>query len=102
MAEVVIWPVSTPSKNSFSYRVSLLIALGTGSLSFPRLAWLTTIGDGGYHYIGMSDLSAEGGFIWSDGTPVAYVNWNDGEPNNAGEEDCVVLWPDIGKIHSSY
>ena len=47
----------------------------------------------------MSDLSAEGGFIWSDGTPVAYVNWNDGEPNNAGEEDCVVLWPDIGKLN---
>ena len=46
--------------------------------------------------MGMTDRSEEGGFVWSDGSPVAYVNWNDGEPNNAGEEDCVVIFPDEG------
>ena len=46
----------------------------------------------------MSDESREGGFIWADGAPVNYINWNDGEPNNAGDEDCVVMWGDNGGV----
>ena len=31
----------------------------------------------------------EGDFVWSDGTPVGYTNWNSSEPNNSGgNEDC--------------
>ena len=29
-------------------------------------------------WIGASDLSAEGGFEWSDGAPFRYINWNAG------------------------
>lgn len=43
-------------------------------------------------WIGLNDLRKEGQFAWSDGTPFnssVYSNWNEGEPNNAGDEDCV-------------
>ena len=51
-------------------------------------AYLGAAGAVDAHHIGLSDKSREGGFIWSDGSPVAYVNWRDGEPNDSGGEDC--------------
>lgn len=45
-------------------------------------------------WIGLNDRFKEGQFVWSDGTHFnssVYSNWNDGEPNNAGDEDCVEL-----------
>ena len=40
-------------------------------------------------WIGLNDLTAEGTFVWSDGTSVVYTNWKSGEPNDAGNnEDC--------------
>ncbi len=35
-------------------------------------------------WIGFSDAASEGSFVWSDGTPTKYTNWNPGEPNNSG------------------
>ena len=44
------------------------------------------------HWIGLNDQSAEGGYIWSDGSPVSYINWAEGEPNNYGDgEDCATI-----------
>jgi hypothetical protein len=39
-------------------------------------------------WIGLNDRVAEGTFAWADGTPVAYTNWDAGEPNNglSGED----------------
>jgi hypothetical protein len=48
------------------------------------------VADGDW-WIGLNDISSEGLFVWSDATPVDYTQWNGGEPNNAGEEDCVHL-----------
>ena len=49
------------------------------------------------HWIGFSDESLEGGYTWSDNTPVIFINWNDGEPNNYGDgEDCGTIVPGIG------
>lgn len=42
-------------------------------------------------WIGLNDIASEGIFGWTDGTPLDYASWNAGEPNNAGEEDCVHL-----------
>ena len=45
--------------------------------------------------IGLNDRLKEGQFVWSDGTPFnnsrSYSNWRDGQPDNSGNEDCVVL-----------
>ncbi|XP_072570731.1 uncharacterized protein [Paramormyrops kingsleyae] len=35
---------------------------------------------------------ADGEYMWLDGSPVTYVHWGPGEPNNAnGEEECVQI-----------
>lgn len=47
-------------------------------------------------WTGLSDRLVEGTFVWSDGTPVNYMNWADGEPNNAGNEDCANVTPWVG------
>jgi len=46
-------------------------------------------------YIGLTDNVSEGTFVWADGSPITYTNWNPGEPNNAGGgngEDFVVMF----------
>jgi hypothetical protein len=35
-------------------------------------------------WIGLNDAASVGNYVWSDGTPVTYTNWNAGEPNHAG------------------
>lgn len=42
---------------------------------------------------GFNDIAAEGTFAWSDNTMVNFLAWADGEPNNAGDEDCANLTP---------
>jgi hypothetical protein len=34
-------------------------------------------------WIGFNDVANEGAFEWTDQSPVAFTNWNSGEPNNA-------------------
>jgi cysteine-rich repeat protein len=45
-------------------------------------------------WIGLTDAAIEGTWVWNDGTPFAFTNWNSGEPNNSGNEDCVHLLGD--------
>lgn len=53
-------------------------------------------------YIGLSDEAVEGTFEWVDGTPLGFMAWGMGEPNDALDgEDCAQLgvptgvWNDI-------
>lgn len=39
-------------------------------------------------WMGLNDLQKEGRYVWVAGTPLSYVNWGNGEPNNQGNEDC--------------
>ena len=43
-------------------------------------------------WIGLSDQNSEGNFVWQDGTSLGYTNWNSGEPNNSGNEDCTEMY----------
>lgn len=55
-------------------------------------------------WIGLTDLAKEGTFVWVNGQPVTYTNWNGGEPNDGlGGEDfghlingSSGLWNDAG------
>ena len=42
-------------------------------------------------WIGLSDQVQEGIFLWVTGESSIYSNWNTGEPNNAGNEDYVMM-----------
>lgn len=50
-------------------------------------------GDGDVVWIGFNDEATEGNFVWYDQSPISYTNWAPGEPNQAGEEDCVQIYP---------
>lgn len=49
-------------------------------------------------WIGLNDLAREGEFKWDRNVRLnirKYLNWSDGEPNNANDaEDCCSLNPD--------
>jgi hypothetical protein len=43
--------------------------------------------------LGATDASQEGTFVWTDGAPWTYSNWNPGEPNDAERiEDCAMIF----------
>jgi hypothetical protein len=42
-------------------------------------------------WLGGSDVNTETQWLWTDGTAVVYTAWREGEPNNAGEEDCMII-----------
>ena len=41
-------------------------------------------------WIGFTDEAEEGRWAWANGDPVTFTSWAPGEPNDAGNEDCVV------------
>jgi hypothetical protein len=44
------------------------------------------------YWIGLNDIAEEGTFVWANGDPVTYTNWNANEPNDfLSNEDAVVL-----------
>ncbi|KAJ8031428.1 Alpha-N-acetylgalactosamine-specific lectin [Holothuria leucospilota] len=58
---------------------------------FPQRVW-----------IGFNDKEQEGNYIWVDGTPFQYSNWNPNQPGQLREsQDCGQMWrlrnSDLGK-----
>jgi hypothetical protein len=47
----------------------------------------------GLFWIGYNDIAQEGVFVWEDGSPAGFENWNNGEPNGASlAEDCTQVF----------
>jgi len=47
-------------------------------------------------FIGLNDIKHEGTFVWEDGTSInsGYSHWQNKQPNNDHNEDCVEILHD--------
>jgi len=53
-------------------------------------------------WVGYSDQASEGNWVTLDGTPMSYLNWASGEPNNNGQGATCCSFPDwLGGCSSS-
>jgi|SRR6185503_821940 len=85
----------TAPKN-FADAKAACIALGS-HLAILNTAALDAVGEplvgNRDTFIGLSDEVVESAFVWVDGTPLVFSNWETGEPNNGNgnNEDCAII-----------
>jgi gliding motility-associated-like protein len=59
-------------------------------------------------WIGFTDIAQEGNWVWQDGSPVTYTNWNNSEPSNTTDicsgsgEDAAILQLSNGRWNDVY
>ncbi|XP_061588555.1 macrophage mannose receptor 1-like [Cololabis saira] len=68
-------------------------AIGGDLLSIHSAADLTNMHSYGSFWIGLSAPDPDTGYVWSDGSPVNFLHWQDEEPNNKNNvESCVEFY----------
>jgi hypothetical protein len=104
-ATVILGPITNPANGHIYYVTSPQTwdsalaeanSLGGNLVTIEDAAensWITiNLVGSSPKWIGLNDAATEGVFVWTDGTPSAYRNWESGEPNNAGSiEDSVTI-----------
>ncbi|MEM1054794.1 MAG: lectin-like protein [Bacteroidota bacterium] len=82
-----------------AYAISLGGTLPVITSAAENAAVLATIAVPEFHtWLALDDITTEGTFVWSDGTPFVYTNWgsraSDGyaQPDNFQNEDCVIMF----------
>ncbi|KAM8872531.1 uncharacterized protein ACB058_004460 isoform 1-T1 [Synchiropus picturatus] len=82
-------------KKSWSAALEDCVARGANLVSIhsqEEEQFLSEYTKGSSKWIGLQSNAMEGGYSWSDGTPVSHTNWGHGEPNNHdGREQCVEM-----------
>lgn len=52
----------------------------------------------GQLWIGLNDVNEEGNYVWTDGSPLIYHFWAQGEPQDADHsENCIEMDPNVGE-----
>merc|ERR1711915_232117 len=77
------------------YYMKAYIAEPLSEAETSKINTYLTISNGGdlqnTYWIGGTDLHHEGSWLWLSGAPWSYTNWQDGEPNQNGNEDCTAI-----------
>ena len=47
-------------------------------------------------WIGFTDEVTEGNFVWESNSPISYLNWGSGQPDNSSNEDYGEMWSNVG------
>ncbi|CAJ1070748.1 macrophage mannose receptor 1 [Xyrichtys novacula] len=87
--------VSWSQKKSWGAANEDCVSRGGNLVSIHNQAeeeFLALYSKGTSKWIGLKHNPIEGGYSWSDGTPLSHTNWGHGEPNNHdGREECVEM-----------
>ena len=91
------YPVAGTSSAAESFAQTLgghIVSIQSATENACLANELNSHGYSGVIWIGYTDVVTEGTFLWLDGSPFGYTNWNAGEPNNAGgNENCTQMFP---------
>ncbi|MBN2497591.1 MAG: hypothetical protein JXR96_23560 [Deltaproteobacteria bacterium] len=101
--DAVDWPTARDSCLALGYELVWVEDSAENTWIVQRA--LANIGAGQYPWHGFNDRSQEAAWVWDNGQPVTFTNWNTGEPNDSAGEDCghfyldgsaPYRWNDIG------
>ncbi|MFG0267342.1 MAG: LamG-like jellyroll fold domain-containing protein, partial [Rhodopirellula sp. JB055] len=78
-----------------------LVQIGTAAEN----AFVQSLAGGSAVWLGASDTGHQDAFVWTDGTPISYQNFSNGDPNGAQLEDALIMnadgtWSDASEILS--
>ncbi|EDO26420.1 predicted protein [Nematostella vectensis] len=77
---------------SWKQSESACAVLGSGLVSvhnYEENVFIQQQHNGEKSWVGLSDVTSEGRFVWADGSPTNFTNWAPNQPNDYKNQDCV-------------